>query len=386
MADYSLYPTDEEVPAGPGILLKKARARLTSAGDTLTNNVAPGQGSVLPNSIDMLRNRSAETYKRASDLMNAPLDYSGIQDFAKQRSQQGDAAMMNALAAQFAGEQFAPVQEQLLKKSAGAREPIKMGGGLITPEGQFIKDPEAAQDKEVNMLLQNAKAYEQIAQTAESSRERIAAQRRHDEIMENIALGNQNLRRDLAANKQPDYSKTWRAEDNLRGDFDKLTKDLREELNATSKITQIVGATPPGQKPDAITQQSLVILLNKFLDPGSVVREGEFDRVVKAQGLEGQARNLYDRIIKGQPLDAATIQQINGLANLYSQAATAKIQSIADNYTDIAGKRNLDLGSVISDPRFRRAPGAGSNSNAPLSAAEQAELQNLRQRFGKGGG
>lgn len=165
-----------------------------------------------------------------------------------------------------------------------------------------------------------------------------------------------SLQERIANMRAGDDSKTWRNEDNLRGDFDKLTKDLRDELAATSKITQIVAATPPGQKPDAITQQSLVILLNKFLDPGSVVREGEFDRVVKAQGLIGQAQNLADRILRGQPLDANTIQQINGLANMYTQAATAKIQAVANNYSEIARKRNLDVGSVISDPRFRPAP------------------------------
>jgi hypothetical protein len=180
------------------------------------------------------------------------------------------------------------------------------------------------------------------------------------DLRRDMAKETLDLRRDIAANKQPDNSKTWRAEDHLRNDFDKLTKDLRDELNATSKITQIVSATPPGQKPDAITQQSLVILLNKFLDPGSVVREGEFDRVVKAQGLIGKAQNLSDRILKGQPLDANTIAQINGLANLYTKAASGKIQSIADNYTEISNRRNLDVGSVISDPRYRQQGGGGN--------------------------
>ena len=134
-----------------------------------------------------------------------------------------------------------------------------------------------------------------------------------------------------------------------------MTKDLREEMNATSKITQIVSATPPGQKPDAITQQSLVILLNKFLDPGSVVREGEFDRVVKAQGLEGQARNLSDRILRGMPLDMNTINQINGLA---------KVQKYANDYISIADRRKLNPENVISDPRFR---GGSAASGAPAA-------------------
>lgn len=358
--DYGLYNQMEPDDSEEGILLKRARAQIKSPGGTLSNTVQPGQGTMLPNALGTMRDRAAGMYDRATQLMSQPLDYSGIQAFAKQRGQEGEQAMLNALAAQYAGEQFQPLQQQFMKTAAGSKEPIKMGGGMITGAGQFIKDPEAAQDKEVALLLNQAKAYEQMAQTAETARERIEAQRKHDQTMEQLrvmGLGLQqqglDLRREIAANKTEDHSKTWRAEDTLRKDFDTLTKDLREELNATSKITQIVSATPPGKKPDAITQQSLVILLNKFLDPGSVVREGEFDRVVKAQGLEGRARNLADRILKGEPLDINTIKQINGLAQMYSQAANAKIQGIASNYIDMANRRKLDVGSVISDPRYR---------------------------------
>ena len=262
-----------------------------------------------------------------------------------------------------------------MKTAAGSKEPIKMGGGMITGAGQFIKDPEAAQDKEVALLLNQAKYYEQMATTAETARERIEAQRKHDETMQQLrvmGLGLQqqglniqqqgvDLRREIAANKTEDHSKTWRAEDTLRKDFDTATKDLREQLNETGKITEIINAYGGNPKAiPAISQQALVILLNKFLDPGSVVREGEFDRVVKAQGLIGRAQNIRDRILEGKPLDVNTVNQINSLAQLYSQAATTKIQGIANNYADIVKRRNLDLGSVISDPRFRggSAPGA----------------------------
>ena len=365
MVDYTLFNNEEEQPQVG--LLKKTRAKIQSPGGVLSNNVRPGQGSMLPSAIDSYRSKAADLYQQGSELYDKEPDFSQMQNFAKQRSEQGEGAMLNALAAQYAGEGFAPVQQQYMKKAAAAQDPMKMASGIITSDGQYLKDPEAANSKKAEFLLQQAKSYETLAANAESARDRIAAQRAQNEIQNQLRLMGVNLqsqsldlRRDLAANKQPDNSKTWRAEDNLRGDFDKLTKDLREELNATSKITQIVGATPPGQKPDAITQQSLVILLNKFLDPGSVVREGEFDRVTKAQGLIGQAQNLKDRILLGQPLDTNTINQINGLANMYTKAATGKIQSIADNYTDISSKRGLDAGSVISDPRFRRQGGGGA--------------------------
>lgn len=346
-------------------MLPMAMMGLQSPAGTLTNSVQPGRA--LPSA---LRARLGKVQKQLDDLEGEEVDTSALQAFAKQQGQAGEMATLNALAAQYAGEGFQPVQAQFLKRAAAAAEPMKMGGGMLTPQGQFLKDPFAARDSRRTALERQALGLERMAgeeeKTAQAREDRQARDRQSDEFRrQGLSLQERmlELRRDMANNKQPDDSKTWRAEDNLRKDFDALTKDLREQVTQTSNITQIISATPPGQKPDAITQQSLVILLNKFLDPGSVVREGEFDRVVKAQGLLGQVANLKDRILLGQPLDANTIRQINGLSQLYSQAATKKIQAIASNYSDIASKRNLDVSSVISDPRFRG--GGAPAGNAP---------------------
>lgn len=323
---------------------------LMSPDGVLTNNVQPGRA--LPMTM---RQRLAKVGQELDTLESGDVDTSQFQAFAKQQGEQGQAAMLNALAAQYAGESFQPVQGQFLKRAMAAQEPMKIGTGVLTPDGQYIKDPFAARDsRRASLERQYGQLASDIERTERYERER-AEKLRQDERDYNLRVDNLNLRRDMVNNRQGDESKNWRNEDNLRKDFDTLTKDLREQLAQTNTISQIISATPPGQKPDAITQQSLVILLNKFLDPGSVVREGEFDRVVKAQGLAGRASNLADRILKGQPLDANTIQQINGLAQLYTKAAEAKINSIAKNYTEIANKRNLDVGSVISDPRFRGA-------------------------------
>lgn len=357
-------------------MLPMAMMGLQSPAGTLTNSVQPGRA--LPSA---LRARLGKVQQQLDDMDSQEVDTSALQAFAKQQGQAGEMATLNALAAQYAGEGFQPVQAQFLKRAAAAAEPMKVGGGTLTPQGQYIKDPFAARDARRTALERQALGLEKLAgdeeRAAQARDDRLAQQgiandfRRQGQSLQERLL---ELRRDALNNRQSDDSKNWRNEDNLRGDFDKMTKDLREELNATSKITQIVSATPPGQKPDAITQQSLVILLNKFLDPGSVVREGEFDRVVKAQGLLGQASNLKDRILNGQPLDANTIKQINGLAQFYSQAANQKIQGIANNYSDIARRRNLDVSSVISDPRFRGGGAPAGNAPAGVDPAVWAAM------------
>ncbi len=353
-----MYPWDQADPymteePTPGKVLKKSVKK--SAGDALTDTAQP---KALPNAIEALRSKAANAYEQGLNLFNAEPEMRDLQSFAQQRTQQGESSMLNALAAQYAGENFQPVQAQFLKKAAAAQDPLKAGSGFITPDGKYIKDPTASQDKKAEFLLQQAKAYEQMATNAETAQERAEATRAQKEIENQLRMMGLNIQQQglaiRAANAgKGDDSKIWRGEDSLRKDFDTITKDLREQMEQTSRITDIVKATPPGQKPDAITQQSLVILLNKFLDPGSVVREGEFDRVVKAQGLEGQARNLADRILKGQPLDANTIGQINGLAQLYYKASEDKMRKHASNYSEISKRRGYNPENVISDPRLR---------------------------------
>lgn len=158
----------------------------------------------------------------------------------------------------------------------------------------------------------------------------------------------------VAKDKGPSETAIWRAENELRGDFETITAPLRGELSAINKINDIMAAAKNNPSAiDAISQQSIVILLNKFLDPTSVVREGEFDRVIKAQGLEARARNFIDRIAEGKPLDVSAINQIADLAKLYERAADAKIRQYANEYATIAENRKLNVGSVITNPNYR---------------------------------
>jgi hypothetical protein len=184
MVDYTLFNNEEEQPQVG--LLKKARAKIQSPGGVLSNNVQPGQGGMLPNAIDSYRSKAADLYKQGSDLYDREPDFSQFQEFARQRSQQGEGAMLNALAAQYAGEGFAPVQEQYLKRAAAARDPMKMGSGIITADGQYLKDPEAAQNKKAEFLLQQAKAYEAMAANAATREEQQQYRAQQDKFMNEL--------------------------------------------------------------------------------------------------------------------------------------------------------------------------------------------------------
>jgi hypothetical protein len=120
-------------------VLQKAKE---SVGGTLTSNANEDE---LGTGRQML--------SRALTQLRNPVDVAALNEFAQQRAQQGDSAMLNALAAQFAGERFQPVQAQYLRRSMAAQEPMKVGNYGTIAGGRFVADPYAQRDVEANAMI-----------------------------------------------------------------------------------------------------------------------------------------------------------------------------------------------------------------------------------------
>lgn len=150
-----------------------------SAQDMLTDVVPSQPQTMLPMTR---RARLMQLQKQAAEMEGAQPDVSQLQEFARMQGQAGEASMLNALAAQYAGEQFQPVQAQFLRRAMAAQEPMKIGGGMLTPDGKFIRDPFAAQERGLSRLDRQIQ-LEQGALTAEEreqERRADAAQRERD--------------------------------------------------------------------------------------------------------------------------------------------------------------------------------------------------------------
>jgi hypothetical protein len=261
----------------------------------------------------------------------------------------------------FSGTPRAQKYAQFLTAKEPQSELMEFGGQLVnvrgdvatpvTMGGQIISKPQEAKAPSTvgGMMWDSAQGKFVPIPGYEDQAKVIAAAKRPDVVVQ--------------GDKGPSETAMWRAEDSLRNDFEQITEPFRSQLSDTQKITEIINTY--GNDPraiEAIPQQSLVILLNKFLDPNSVVREGEFSRVVDAQGLVGQAKNIRERVLKGKPLDASTITQIANLAKLYERAADSKIRQYANEYASIASGRKLNVNAVITNPNYRpREPIADSD-------------------------
>ena len=157
----------------------------SSPAGVLTQNVQAG-AAALP--------RSMQIRKQIADLEAQDDDVSAMQAYGRQQGESGQSAMLNALAAQFAGERFEPVQAQFLKRAAAAQQPMRVGKGMVTPDGQYIVDPGARREAQVGRLSREADLADRLEAQSASQAERLQAQR--DAQAERLAAQEAQARRD----------------------------------------------------------------------------------------------------------------------------------------------------------------------------------------------
>ncbi len=211
----------------------------------------------------------------------------------------------------------------------------------------------------------------------------------HGNLQWNAAL---NKWESIPGYKPPDPLAGDRArsagEDRLRREFDNAIKPDLDELSQIGKVKTIFQSVPAGGKPNAIQQDVLVTLLMKCIEPGSVVREGEYDRLVSRQGLVARAQTLLNKVQTGEPLTGEALNQIAGLARLFEEAATNRVRKKAANISALAGNRQLDINNIILEPSFLQKPIeigsslSGKPQGKPSWTPElQSELDALEQKM-----
>ena len=383
MADYSLYTNDEEIPS-EGFVLKKTRAK--SKGGTLTDAVQPGQ-SVLPNARAAMgqpmdyRQRAADLYAQGEDMYQKYLD---------KNEGTGEAATLNALAAQFAGEGFAPLQAQFLKKAGAAED---------------------TQAKKAEFLMQQAKAYETLAQTADTARERIAAQRQAQEMANQLKLMGLSIQQqglDLRAQTaalargQQEQAAADRRDRQLGEGTQKLSKQLEDQVGVYTAVNQLndrlgnyvsQGKTIPG------------------IGLGSNVSLGPLDLSARFIGEEGRlnramAQKVLNKIINAESGQSVSTQEaarqllasmgggnfteqdfLNAWENNILPGVNSSIANVGAGYSPEIKQRYRSQGGQVDFSKPFAAPQRGDAkprgaSESKLSSQEQAELDALRKRFG----
>ena len=196
---------------------------------------------------------------------------------------------------------IAKAQETKQKAEEAPIQLRKLTAEVITKEAEAKYAPEKF-GLEIGLTqaqIEQAKAARraQDAAAKASGASAARAQAEADQISSGI----------IPADKRPE------AETKFRKEYSDQTKGYQEVKSAYSRIL--------ASEDSAVGDLSLIFGYMKMLDPGSVVREGEFATAQNAAGVDDRVRNLYNRVMSGERLSESQRKSFKGQANkLYSTA------------------------------------------------------------------
>ena len=171
----------------------------------------------------------------------------------------------------------------------------------------IIKEQEAkfAPDKFLTDLNLTKEQINQAKAAAANSR--AAAAKSGAEAKRAEAEANQIMSGIVPAEKRPEL------EGKMRKEYNDQTKPYQEVKSAYGRVLS--------SEDTAVGDLSLIFGYMKMLDPGSVVREGEFATAQNAAGVPERIMNIYNKVATGQRLSPSQRDSFKGQAKgLYSSA------------------------------------------------------------------
>lgn len=225
------------------------------------------------------------------------------------------------------------------------------GGGV--PMGTVV------QDQGGRILPKGTAATEQRLRLSEENAERQAAA----------------AERAAAAAERADRTTRSQGEQQLRKEVSDRIKDQRTILTAFDKVKTTAN------NPTAANDLALIFSYMKMLDPGSVVREGEFANAQNAAGVPDQVLNIYNRAVSGERLNPAQRQQFTQSAQQIAGQAQSQIDAVRDEYHEIAEASGFDpfRATGLRPPTTQAAP----SQAAPQRARNPQTGQTLELRNGQ---
>lgn len=146
-------------------------------------------------------------------------------------------------------------------------------------------------------------------------------------------------------------------------DPDKLLKrisDARKEFTGLKPVKDFVDVgfaysrvVSSASDVSGASDLSLIFNFMKVLDPGSVVREGEFATAQNTGGVDQKIIGLYNKIREGAFLTPKQRADFINVATRLYRGAEDQYKSIAEQYSNFAKEAGLDPALVIPDFGFK---------------------------------
>ena len=164
-------------------------------------------------------------------------------------------------------------------------------------------------------------------------------------------------------------------------------KDFKKVVTAYEKVKS------SAESQTAAGDMALVFAYMKMLDPGSTVRESEFENAAATTGLPGKfinaVRNAKNGIILNPEQRADFLNEARSALLAHKKSVIPSINQYGNLAKDIGASRNSIIPEGLFDidsdtqPGKKKHPGLGGGDNiVPLGATEEqlnAELEKLRE-------
>jgi hypothetical protein len=170
----------------------------------------------------------------------------------------------------------------------------------------------------------------------------------------------------IPADKRPEVESRFRTE------YNNQTKPYQEVKSAYGRML--------ASEDTAVGDLSLIFGYMKMLDPGSVVREGEFATAQNAAGVPERIMNIYNKLISGERLNASQRNSFKGQAKgLYNSALEGE-KTVRSGLERIATGYGLNTANIFYTPTevapvAQTSPTATPMPPAPAAATRPAAGQ-----------
>lgn len=220
-----------------------------------------------------------------------------------------------------------------------------------------IKGEEAARAKEAQQAALDKAAADLGLTKAQTNKA----------MVETAGLGIDNKKKvleydALLAGGGVDPEKKAGLEDSLRKEYVTNTGDYSK---VRSSYENILAA-----KPDAVGDMSLIFGYMKMLDPGSVVREGEYATAANTAGVPDAVRNAYNRLIDKEPLTPALRTSFKEQAKKIYEQSSKQEKRVRAGIERVADSRKLDKANIFYEEYGTSTPAppsASSDRSAPTA-------------------
>jgi len=147
-----------------------------------------------------------------------------------------------------------------------------------------------------------------------------------------------------------DPEKAFQQEDKLRTEYTNLTASTRDVQSAYQRVLASED-TPAGDI-------ALIFNYMKMLDPGSVVREGEFATAQNAGSVGDRVYNMYNKLLSGERLNPEQRKMFGAQAKKMYAAAQKQEEEIRGGMTRIAKNYKLNPENIFYSPQGLNTPAA----------------------------